>query len=422
MEKELKDAIDAVSDNTKKDVASQLKGLQDSFEAKITEATKDKVSEDVIKGLKDQFTEEVNKVAAELEKFKDAGIEQLAKEFKGFDYYVEKGLKENEKAINEISKTGTGVVKFKAAEIITTANFGTGVIRGFREAGVNTYPDARRFIFNMIQTMNGGPGSDPLSWINRVPKEGGSAFTAEGGTKPILDWTYTEGKATAEYIAVTTPVSRKALVNMPMLRQEINDELLRDLYNTLDRVILRTGTGISPSVNSIWGYAKTFDSGGLAGTIPDANIFDVLRVAVGQVRNGDTTNVKAGGFSPSGIIISEDKATSLDLQKDKNGQYLFPMWAANGDSSLKGVPIIASKFLADDEFVTGEMLRYLFNIVDGIEVAVGLINDQFVKNEMMIRAELMGAGRVKLHDTFAFVKGSFDTALAALSLSSVQNP
>lgn len=343
--------------------------------------------------------------------------EMTSEGVKGDDWHnaVKKGLDSQKEAIKTMHDKSSGTISIaKVATIINTGNFGAGVIRGYREPGISTFPDAERFIFNLISVMNGGPGSNPLSWINRIPKEGGAGFTAESATKPMVDWTYTEGKAMAEFLAVHVPVTRQALLNMPMLEQEINDELLRTLYNVLDYNILRAGTGVSPSINSIWQYAKAFNGIGQP-PIQDPNIYDVLRVAIGQVQKGDASNIFAGGYAPSAVVVSIDTATRMDLEKDNEGRYLLPPFTTASGQVIKGVRVYPTKFLADDEFVVGEMRRYLFNIVDGVDIQVGWINDQFIKNELTLRAELYGMGRVKLHDTFAFVKGSFENAIAILS-------
>jgi HK97 family phage major capsid protein len=255
--------------------------------------------------------------------------------------------------------------------------------------------------------MNGGPGSNPISWVERNPKEGGPAWTLELATKPGMDWTYVRNSAEAQYIAVTTEVTKQALLSMPILQQEIYDLLQNELNNKLEQDII-TGSGVAPIIKGIQTYATAFAAGSLAGTIQDPNDFDVLRVAIGQV-------LKANYF-PNAILVSIDTATAMDLTKAADGHYVLPPFTTADGTVIKGVRVYASNFIPNDSFIVGDMARYLFNIVEGLTIDVGYINDQFVKNMATLRAELFGMGRVKNHETLAFVKGTFTAAKAALEI------
>lgn len=402
------------TDKVKQETNAAIETKTAEVKAEMQRMAENRASKQELESLSKSFDDYkaiVEKQAQEITMLKNPANNQPVE----FKHLVKKSLQEKKAELEQISKTGSGEVVIKAAELIDTGNFGSGVIQGYREPGINSYPTAQRFITNLVSTMNGGTGSNPLTWVNRVPKEGVAAWTAESNAKPIKDWTYTQGTASAEYLAVYSIVTRQAIANMPMLENEINEVLMQELYSKLDKTILRSGDGVSPNINGIWSnYAKDFTAGGLANSIPKANIADVLRVAVGQVRKGDTQNEDGTGFSPNGIVISEDMATALDILKDNMGGYITPYWLLQAAPSLKGIPIFATKYLADDEFVVGDFKKYLLNIVEGLTIRIGYINAQLINNQYTVLLETMAAGRVKLHDTFAFVKGSFSTATTAL--------
>ena len=322
--------------------------------------------------------------------------------------------------LKAVYEGGTGKVKFeiKAVSPITTASFGDRVIIGLREPGVDYPRLPERFIFDIINTMTGGPGSNPLSWVELVNGSGEPGWQAnEGDEKASMNWTYVEGKVTAEMIAVWTPVSRQALLNWPMLEQEIRFELTRKLFNKLDQAVIN-GTGTNEPFG-IMHYADTFYAGALTGTVVNANRGDVLRAAIGQVRKGAATaSPEIGGFFPNFILVSEDTYTSMDLEKSVlNGMYLYPRFMDDSSTRIKGIPVIASNFIADNDFIVGDFTRYLFNFVENIRIDVGYINAQFVQNLLTVRAELYGMGRVKAHEQAAFVKGDFPTAISELNMT-----
>lgn len=402
------------------DVKKELEGIAKDAEAKltslekqITEATKDKASAEQFDALKKNYEETVEttkKLALEVDKLKNFAPQPKTL---SIGDEIGKALKENEKAITELGTKTSGRVRFKAATTISTGNFGSGVIQGLREPGVSGLSTSPRFIFNLISSMNGGPGSNPISWVNRVPKEGGAEFVSESGTKPKYDFTYTKEEATAQFIAATIPVTMQALLNMPILEQEIRDELITEVGSKLDYAILRAGTGTPPSINSIWGYAKTFTAGTFAGAIVNATEADVLRIAIGQVEKGES-GIKSAGYVPDYAFVSKDIYTKLDVLKTATFSYDRAPFLSADNTIIKGVKILPTNYLSDDEFIVGDMKKYLWNTVSGLTIDVGWVNAQFIENQVTVRAELYGMGRVKAHETYAFVKGNFSTAVSAI--------
>ena len=406
MNEELKTALAGLEEGAKKSIIEEANTLQTKFETKIIEATKDKASTEQLESLKKEYDSSLLNMGTEIGKLKNVANTESPMTFK---QGIIKSIKENEKQLLEMTNNSSASVRLKAAANITTANFGTGVVRGFRETEISSLSYAKLFVFDLINVMHGGAGSNPLSWVNRVPKEGTATFQTESDTKSLLDFTYTKGEASADYIAATTITTKQALSNMPMLMNDIENELMINLKTNLDYQVLRAGTAAAPFPASMWNYAKTFSAGSLAGTIPNANMFDVLRVAIGQIRKGEA-GILSGGYMPNAIFISEDKFTSMDLQKTSQYAYQFPNFATPDGTIIKGVKVYGTKFLGDDEFLVADTTKYLFNIVEELYIDMNYINDQFIKNQITIRAELMGAGRVKLHETFAFVKGTFNAA------------
>jgi HK97 family phage major capsid protein len=319
---------------------------------------------------------------------------------------------ELEKYVKE--KNGTIQLHLKD-NVSGSSIFGDRVIFGLREPGVDKVPFRERFIFNLIQTIQGGPGSNPLSWVEQQQVTTGTGvstsaeWTQESNEKPVMKWEYVENKVTAEFIAAAAIVTKQAILNWPLLQSEIQNELMRELYDVLDQTII-SGTG-SNEPFGILSYAKDFNVGTIA-AVPDAQNYDVIRAAIAQVRRGGApADRKRGGFNANYVLVSVDQAAEMDLAKsDTDGHYLMPPFTSADGTVIKGVRVIETNFLEGDEFIVGDFSRYLFNIVDGLTIEVGYINDQFIKNQFTIRAEMYGMGRVKANEAFAFVKGDFANA------------
>lgn len=390
-----------------KELKTEAQKAQDAVKKQIGDLEGKMATKDDVDTLTKSI-ETVNKYADELAVKLEA--KSVEPDKKSFGEVLAKTLSDNESKLKELATNAGQNVRFhvKAVAPLTLgATFGAGVIRGYDEPGITGKPYNPRFIMSLISVMNGGPGSNPITWVERNPKEGGPGWTLEQATKPNTDWVYVRNSAQAEFLAVTVAVTKQALLSMPVLEQEIYDLLNNEMNNKLEQDII-TGSGVSPIIKGINTYASAFAAGALAATIQDPNDFDVLRVAIGQV-------LKANYF-PTAILVSIDTATSMDLTKASDGHYVLPPFTTADGTVIKGVRVYASNFITADNFIVGDMRRYLFNIVEGLTIDVGYINDQFVKNEATVRAELYGMGRVKNHETLAFVKGTFSAAKTALAI------
>lgn len=318
------------------------------------------------------------------------------------------------------AKSGHISLQLKAG-ILGAGAFGDRVIFGLREPGIDKVPYRENFVFDLITVINGGPGSNPLSWVEEqlVPAEadlvGAPGWTAESAVKPNLRWVWVENKVTAETLAAVSYVTKQATLNWPILENEIRTELTREVRDVLDDAILN-GTGLTNQIKGINSYAKAFSIGSID-PVAAPNEFDVIRAAVAQVRRGGApSNRKRGGFRATAALVSVDMAANMDLAKGTDGHYVLPPFTSADGTVIKGVRVIETNFVGDDEFIVGDFSKYLFNYVEGMRIDIGYINDQFVRNQFTVRAELTGMGRVKANEAFAFVKGTFSAAITALTI------
>ena len=70
--------------------------------------------------------------------------------------------------------------------------------------------------------------------------------------------------------------------------------------------------------------------------------------------------------------------------------------------------------LTADEFLGGDLRRYMFNIVEDINIEIGYFDDLWRKNQLAVRAEIFGNGGVKAQHKNKIIKGNFTYAKAIL--------
>jgi len=412
-EKELLNKIQEKIEEGQKDLKSKVTALEskgaevESLKNKLTELEakgKDLKSIEEFKTL----AKECSDLALEVKSMKEQGLEKKEVSPRKL---IEKALDAQKDEISTIvSKGGKIKLNLKTVGNITSSNFGSGVLQGLRLPGVDPLDRNEQTILPEITIINGGPGSDPFSWVEKATPEGGATPVTESAAKPQYDWNYVENKVTAEVIAAYVGVTKQALLRMPMLFSHINEELLAELRETLQTQIV-TGNATPPNLNGIQSNAVGFNPPQQQ-TTQSANNYDVIAAVASQVSF-------AHGM-PTAIGVHPSMFYTLQTTKSADDQYLLPPFMQGmptqpaGSLIVAGMRVIPMWDLGVDDFLGGDLRKYMFNIVEDVNIEIGWINDMFIKNQLAVRAEVFGNGGVKAQHKSKIVKGTFTYAKALL--------
>jgi hypothetical protein len=394
------EAVKAEVGKFDKGYISETKAKENIDEA-ISKAKFDLTKDENYIKLLDDF----NAIGVKMKGFEETGKPENLTFSKEFETVFEK----NKDAIMEASKGGR-TVKFQlktAATIISAGNMAAGVNFGFRESQVDGTLSNELDLISLVSVMNGGPGSNPLSWVERSVLNGGATGVAEGGTKPLMDVQWIEAEANARTIAVMAAISKRAANNRATLEQEVREELLISLRNELSRQLYE-GADTTAEIKGIQSvYAAAFAA---TDVVTTPTYWDALLAAWKQSRKAYK------GSRPTAILVSIGTGVNMDWQKSTaTGMYFFPAFMTNQNKSLKGIPIVESDDVTDGDFLVGDFSKYLFNYTQPVTIELGYINDDFAINQFRLRAELEGMGRVKAQYKNGFVKGTFSTAITDLT-------
>lgn len=230
----------------------------------------------------------------------------------------------------------------------------------------------------------------------------GAAMVAEGAAKPTSNVTFEPKTDNVKKIAVWMPVTDEALDDVPQLYAYIQELLRYDLKLTEEGQILK-GDGTGQNLNGVMTQATTFDSD--LSKAGDTAI-DTVRRAIYQVR-------KQSKRAADAVVMSDLDWMNIELQKDGENRYLFANLQGLVTPILWGRPVVASDSMdeGDGEATGGEFLTGSFaqgaRIYDrmAFTIKVGMINDDFVKNQRVILVEeRLG---LAVRRPYAFVKGRF---------------
>lgn len=260
-----------------------------------------------------------------------------------------------------------------------------------------------------------GPIAPPTGFLATLPKgttDGDEHFfktpvltnAAAGwttGNKPESALEWEEDVAHIETVAHWIPIKKQTANRYNQLESIVANSLMLGLDLKCNEYALRGS-------NSSGIVGVTNKQGILAHTIRAAaaekNIRDEIETMKRKVR-------VATGIAPNHVCLSPYAIEQLNQAKDKEGRYLFKE-VANGDSVL-GLTVVEDVNMT---YTTGSgssattketaLVYYsgaaTWDIADPQEVAIGLVNSQFIQNEYTVLAELTAALRVDMPAGFCY--------------------
>lgn len=401
------DAVKKLATDCSKEVKDGIAALEAKLAA-ITPGIEEKAVKDMIEEAKAATQKQIDDILEERKnnpsepKFKSfraavkGAMDEKAADIKAFlDTKGSKGgIVLDIKAVT-VGIENTDLAVGSASHYLLTHN--TGIISRIRKR-VLTY----------LQNVSVGsmdPSKPVAMWVEELDESGTPIFIGEGDDKTELSVRYEEREARARKIGVFTKVTYELIRYLPQFVSLIQNNLMRRVdIKTEDQLF--NGDGNGDNLKGVMEYATAFDGGGLAGTIQNANIYDVLRAVVLQVS-------VAYGVA-TGIWVHPSTVAQMDLSKDLEGRYLLPPFIREDGKVISGMRIIETTALNAGEFVGGELDVINVYFTDGMTVQLGMDGNDFTKNKKTLLVEQELVQFVSANDTQVLVQGDFETAIEIL--------
>ncbi len=254
----------------------------------------------------------------------------------------------------------------------------------------------------IVERLFKGTTSSPnITWIDRVPGEGGPAFIAEGALKPPMDWKYQAETSTAKKVAVSAKISYEMRDDFDFMQSEVDNMLRTALVQERTKQLL-TGDGTGANLKGIFTAAASYATTALDGTVEMANKADAIRAVILQMRNLN--------YYPDVVMLNPSDRASIDLTKDDSGHYisdeLFRL--------IREVEIVESTYVKAGDFLVADTSKWNVRPYKGIRIDFGWVDDDFQKNMFTVICEERLHSYFASVDQGAFVKGTYATIIAAL--------
>lgn len=393
----------------KSSLEAQLKdgfgGLQKKYDAVADELQKGNVVTREMKSQIENQKGEIERVIEQVQKLEEKGVKLRsgAGEKKSFIDFVKGNDKYQALTQKSQSAAEIEITKSDMASMAETKVTSAGIVAPQYDPVIQGAPRQNLLIRDLIPTTP--VTGQAFTYFRELLHTMGAGMVAEGGVKPRSDVTFEQVTDTIKKIAVWMPVTDEALDDVPQLYSYIQELLRYDLELKREGQILK-GDGTGNNLNGIMTQATTFDPD-LSKTGDTA--IDTVRRAIYQAR-------KQSKLPPDAVVMSDLDWMNIELQKDADNRYLFANLQGLVTPVLWGRPVVASDSMDEGDGTTtgGEFLTGSFQqgarIYDRMSyiVKIGMINDDFIRNQRAILVEeRLG---LAVRKKFAFVKGRFARA------------
>lgn len=290
-----------------------------------------------------------------------------------------------------LKKNAKGTVDFDMLKAVfsTTAGWAPEATRGPRLVELPQTP-----FLNVLQIVpSTRTTQSAIKYMEETVVTNTAAETAEGGTKPEAALEVEEKLAPVRKIAVWIHVTDEVFEDEPRARAYVNNRLPRMVRQRLaNQVIAGSGVGVNllgiANVVGVQSQAKAADPG------PDAIHKAMTKVIV----NGDAF--------PDTIAMNPLDWEDIRLLRTLDGIYIWGNPSEAGPARIWGLNVTLIQQLAEGTAVVGDFGNYSeLAIRKDIEVTSGWINDDLIKNQQVLLAEMRAATVWYRPSAFCLVTG-----------------
>jgi HK97 family phage major capsid protein len=379
--------------------------LQVKYDAVSDELEKgNSASADLKKQIENQKGE-IERVIEQVQKLEEKGIKLrgLNPEKKSFIDFVKGNDKYQALTQKNQPSAEIEITKSDLASMTETKVTSSGLVAPQYDPVIQGAPRQNLLIRDLIPTTP--VTGQSFTYFRELLHTLGAGMVGEGAAKPQSNVTFEQVTDIVKKIAVWMPVTDEALDDVPQLYSYIQELLRYDLELKREGQLLK-GDGTGNNLNGIMTQATVFDAD--LSKASDTAI-DTVRRAIYQAR-------KQSKLPADAVVMSDLDWMNIELQKDADNRYLFANLQGLVTPILWGRPVVASDSMDEGDGSTtgGEFLTGSFQqgarIYDrmGFTIKVGMINDDFIKNQRAILVEeRLG---LAVRKKYAFVKGRFALA------------
>lgn len=401
----------------------QLKGLSTEelaqYDSDRIEAKETRLEELIEKGVKDS-EEKINDLKHELAKLKEADYDSMKSQLKaqgvemakliekvesqsvsqpiGFKHALMTSLKENSEQILKMAKTKSGYLELEVKASQDASDITSGQDFAAMEPGVGQIATRQVFMKSLFPNRTTNKEyvkyNDQETIVRDAQNVAGCAATTNTSK---ITWRVREMKI--EKVRDKVDVCIDMMDDYDFVTDEINNLVSTDVALQVDSQLL-LGDNVSPNLNSVDNVSSTFAAGSYAGSIQNAQLIDLLKVAGCQISDFGQNNK----FMANYALLNPIDFCKMQLIKDADGNYIVPNWITQDGINIGAMRIIANQLVPENEAYVMDSTKGVVYQRRGAVVEMSFENnDNFEKELVTIKAYERLNFRVRNVDANAFM-------------------
>jgi hypothetical protein len=254
------------------------------------------------------------------------------------------------------------------------------------------------WIFDLCNTVNASFNNQmPFAiWFDEQAKDGASATTAEGVSKPLMQYKYQLNSSSYKKEAALVGFTEEFHLDFAQLESDIMDKSRVDVINRVNSAILPNIITAATAYNT----GASFQAGG--GAVTNATDFDAIAAMAAQVDNATFGSARANA-----AVMSTFKKYRMGITKNTQGSYLNP------PDVLANLGFVGNPAMADDDILVGDLKQYQILLRGGLIVRVGYNGTDFAQNMYSVVLEQFYFDYISSIRKPAIVKGQTFAAVKA---------
>lgn len=312
-------------------------------------------------------------------------------------------VKTHKEALSKMIKGQGGDVELKAVTARASINTNPNQML---IPGIGQLIRIARSLYDIFRKVNLPIGSHNgtikyLDWDETTTAKAAAAI-AEAGTFPESTAAFKGYSVELKKVGDTLPVNEEFFEDEANAAAELEMFLENNVNSKIDNGIVNadgTGDNITGLLASINSY--TLPS---SGSVVDPNIYDLITTVKAAI-----TKPAGNKYKPDFAAMNLDTINRLLLKKDANNNYQFPP-----NHPIFGM-IVEDNSIADNVLVVGDKRYATIYEMGGVTLSRGIVNTQFVKDQLTLKARQRLLFLIKNSDKSGFRKVlDIDAALLAL--------
>ena len=399
----------------------EIEKLLEDINKKFEEQQKSGASKDELKALSDAIStlktnsneeneklEKVLKTHGELlASYKKTSKEEILSEAKQINQFIDENLDE----IKSAMQNGTFVTfEVKAAGTISRGN-GTLVDN---PAALGPLTDINLRKADLVKYADiSETGRGQFSYSEATPKDGEAANVAEGTAKPQVDIEWKERFVKPTKVAAWMSLTEEALEDVIGIKSLVRN-FLRKKHDIRVEADIYFGDGNGANSLGATKVASTFTAGSMAAKVVNPSLIDVVNACIVSIASKRNYVDEEPYIANVAFVSPVDFFLNFAAKKDSTGDPMYPNAHLFNEIKIGPTTIIPTFRMDDDKIFVADMKKYHVVKKKSYIVKIGLVNDDFIKNQRAILGESRYYAYVQNLDKVAFVYDSIAAILTAI--------